>query len=337
MAATLNRVWLRSSLLLYESIRIVKRIGEIMRNTYTEEDYKKKCNELNVLYIGHYKKKKLGTMIQFVCKRHKEKGIQEKDWSHFRTYTYGCSFCSGRNKTTEEVQEAIHNKDVVLISEYLGNEKQIKCRCRRCGNEWTTLPKILMTNKAGCPKCGRLKVRSAETKTKKQFCKDLYNVNPNIEVIGEYINTHTKIKCKCLIDNTEWNAYPANLLNQSAGCPTCNMSIGERKLLNILDSLGIDQISQYKFDNCKYINQLRFDAFSPSQNTAFEFNGQQHYFPVDFGNKGKQYAAKEFELTKLRDRIKKEYCDKNNINLIIIPYWDKDKMEQIIIKNLNLV
>lgn len=41
-------------------------------NKYTEEDYKLKCEELNVDYIGFHKHKHKGAMIEFVCKKHTE-------------------------------------------------------------------------------------------------------------------------------------------------------------------------------------------------------------------------------------------------------------------------
>ena len=151
---------------------------------YTEQDYIKKCNEFNVEYIGNHKEKKLGTVIDFICKKHRDKGIQSVDWSHFRTYKYGCRYCSGRGKTTQDIVPLIKNKDVQLISEYIGNEKPITCKCKKCGNIWTTLPKTLITNGAGCPICGKAKASLSERKTHNQFVEELEEVNPNIEVLG---------------------------------------------------------------------------------------------------------------------------------------------------------
>ena len=302
---------------------------------YTENDYIKKCIDVDLEYIGNHKEQKLGTMIDFICPRHIDKGVQSKDWSHFKTYTYGCSYCSGRGKTNKDIIPLIKNKDVELISEYQGNEKPIKCRCKKCKNEWTTLPKALITNGSGCPKCGKEKAIKAETKTKEQFVKDLADVNPYIEVIGEYINTHTKVKCKCKIDETIWFAYPANLLNSSAGCPYCNISIGERKLLDALKRLKIDFIPQHTIKDCRLISSLKFDAFDIDNNIAFEYNGEQHYRPVDFAGNGEEWAKIQFDKTIMRDNAKIEYCKNNNIPIIIVPYWEKDNIELYIINKLN--
>ncbi len=306
-----------------------------MRIKYTENDYIEKCKSIGLEYIRSHKEPKLGTVIDFICSKHRDKGIQSKDWSHLRTYTKGCSYCSGRGKTNEDIIPLIKNKDVELISQYQGNEKPIKCKCKKCENEWTTLPKVLITNGSGCPKCGKEKAVKAETKTKEQFVKDLEKVNPFIEVIGEYVNTHTKVECKCKTDGTVWFAYPANLLNGSAGCPYCNISVSERKLLDILTKLKINFIPQHTIKDCKFVLNLKFDAFDINNNIAFEYNGEQHYRPVDFAGKGEEWAIREFEKTVKRDNVKIEYCKNHNIPIIIVPYWEKNNMEDYILDKLK--
>lgn len=302
---------------------------------YTEQDYIDKCKEFDVEYIGNHKEHKVGTVIDFICNKHRNKGIQSSDWSHFHTYKYGCKYCSGRGKTTEDIIPLIKNKDVMLISEYTGNEKPIDCKCKKCGNIWTTLPKVLITNGSGCPVCGRIKASLNESKSHDDFVLELQKANPNIEVLGEYKGTHRKIKCKCKLDGTIWYGYPANLLNKSAGCPTCNISNGEREMVSILNKLKINYVQQYSISDCVYQRKLKFDAFDIDNNIAFEYNGEQHYRPVDFANKGKEWAKTQFELTKNRDKAKIEYCKENKIPMIIIPYTEKDNMESFIIEKIS--
>lgn len=306
-----------------------------MRKQYTEDDYKTNCKDKKLIYIKYSKQPKKGTMIHFICPKHKDKGAQIKDWSHFRTYTYGCSYCSGRGQTTEEIQQKVQNPDVKIISPYLGNEKPIECECIKCHYRWITLPKVLITNGSGCPQCGLEKRKNIRRKSTQEFIFELQLVNPNIKVIGEYINTHTPIKCQCLIDGNIWYAYPANLLNRSAGCPRCNLSLHESEMISILIDLKFNVISQYTIHDCKYIKNLRFDAFDVGRNIAFEYNGEQHYSPIDFAGKGEEWAKNEFALTQKRDEAKKEYCLKNNILLIIIPFWEQKHMKDYIISKLE--
>lgn len=163
------------------------------------------------------------------------------------------------------------------------------------------------------------------------------NVNPFIEVIGEYVNTHTKVECRCKMDGITWFAYPANLLNSSAGCPYCNISLSERKLLDILTKLKINFIPQHTIKDCKLILNLKFDAFDIDNNIASEYNGEQHYYPVDFAGKGEEWAKQEFKKTSNRDNAKIEYCKNHNIPIIIIPYWEKNNMEDYIVNELNKI
>ena len=65
-----------------------------------------------------------------------------------------------------------------------------------------------------------------------------------------------------------------------------------------------------------------FDFYLPDNNICIEYQGQQHYYPIEhFGGKDR------FEEQVQRDLIKKEYCKNNNVILIEIPYWEKDNLE----------
>lgn len=57
-------------------------------------------------------------------------------------------------------------------------------------------------------------------KTHEQFVSELFLINPNIEVISEYIGCIDKVKCKCKIDGHMWDMTPNNLL-RGHGCPEC--------------------------------------------------------------------------------------------------------------------
>lgn len=306
-------------------------------NYYTEEDYIRKCKKLGNTYVGTHKVYHKGTMVDYICNKHTEKGVQSCDWSHYKAYKQSCPYCSGRYKTNKDIVPLIKNKDVELISDYTGNEKPITCRCRSCANVWVTLSKVLTTNGSGCPKCGKEKAARKRTKSQNDFIKELRIVNPDIEIIGDYAHSHTKVKCLCKIDGTIWYGYPANLLNRSAGCPTCNISNSERQMIQILKKLNLNIRQQYMIDDCIYERKLKFDAFDIDSNIAFEYNGEQHYRPIDFAGKGNEWAQKQFELTKYRDNAKIKYCNQNKIPIVIVPYWKRDNMESFIISELDKV
>lgn len=57
-------------------------------------------------------------------------------------------------------------------------------------------------------------------KTQDEYIREVAEINPNIEVIGIYIDTDTKIQHRCKIDGHIWEALPHNVL-RGKGCPMC--------------------------------------------------------------------------------------------------------------------
>lgn len=57
-------------------------------------------------------------------------------------------------------------------------------------------------------------------KTHEQYLKDVEKINPNIEVLGIYVNAYTKILHRCKIDGYEWYTKPNSILS-GYGCPKC--------------------------------------------------------------------------------------------------------------------
>jgi hypothetical protein len=67
-----------------------------------------------------------------------------------------------------------------------------------------------------------------------------------------------------------------------------------------------------------------------------EVQGEQHYFPIDFGGHGKEWAQQQFEELQIRDAIKEKYCLDNNIPLLKIKYTDFNRIPEILTSYFNL-
>lgn len=112
---------------------------------------------------------------------------------------------------------------------------------------------------------------------------------------------------------------------QGKGCPICKESKGNKLIKNILDKYNVDYLQEYKFDECKNKQKLPFDFYIKSLNTCIEFDGEQHYKPIEkFG------GITKLIRTKNNDNIKNKFCNENNINLIRISYKEINKIESII-------
>ena len=83
--------------------------------------------------------------------------------------------------------------------------------------------------------------------------------------------------------------------------------------MRIFDDNQISYIYQYKvqIDNRYYY----FDFFLPDINTIIEYDGAQHYMPVEYFG-GEQQFAKQKNI----DNLKNDWCKNNNIQLIRISY-----------------
>lgn len=270
----------------------------------------------NIEVLGHYKSD--GTKILYRCK------IDNYKWMATPNNIIGGTGCpkcgeiksiKSRTRTNEEFVEELKiiNPNIQILSKYIRNNIKVKCKCKIDGHEWQALPSSLLFGR-GCPKCGVLRSAKVRAKTHKEFIAELKKINPDIEVLGKYKTNNAKIKCKCLIDGNEWETRPIILL-QGCGCPKCNASKGEKTIANYLETNRIPYKPQHSFKGCKYKQSLLFDFYLPTLNTAIEYDGQQHFEPVEiFG------GEESFKEQQIKDNIKDSYCKKKGINLIRIPY-----------------
>lgn len=69
-------------------------------------------------------------------------------------------------------------------------------------------------------------------KTHEQFINEVYNINKNIEIISKYNGAGNKVKCRCLIDNQEWEVRASSLISNKTGCPFCQ---GQQPIIGVND------------------------------------------------------------------------------------------------------
>jgi len=185
-------------------------------------------------------------------------------------------------KTHQQFVEQLKdvNPTIEITGEYVKDYVHIACRCLKCGHVWSAQPSNLLQGYGCMPCSGNTK------KTTQQFIEQLKEINPNIEVKGEYKTAQTKILCHCEICDHEWSTRPIVLL-LGTGCPICNTSKGEKKIIRLLQARGWKFKEQRTFKTCKspITNYpFRFDFHISDFNILIEHNGQQHYEPVKWSS-----------------------------------------------------
>lgn len=86
----------------------------------------------------------------------------------------------------------------------------------------------------------------------------------------------------------------------------------ELSLFHAVRGLYPDTLYQYRPD---WLGRQSLDLYIPSLSTAIEYQGVQHYLPVEFFG-GEEALSQRRDL----DRVKKELCEANSVRLIEWPY-----------------
>ena len=144
-----------------------------------------------------------------------------------------------KRKTHEEFVNEMKevNPNIEILGEYVNSKEKILCKCKIDNNEWCATPTNLLRGR-GCPVCGRKLVNKNRKKTHDDFVNEMSNKNPNIDILGRYINAKTKILCKCKIDGYEWETSPSHL-SAGSGCPKCGRNVRTRTTEQFIDEMKI--------------------------------------------------------------------------------------------------
>lgn len=280
----------------------------------TNEEYIKEINNVNSNIVALEKYIDAKTPILHLCTIH---NVEWKAYPDNILHGHGCYKC-GNDKTSDKngkthkeyIKELeIKNPNVIALGTYINSLTPILHKCLVDEYEWYVSPANLLFGR-GCPKCcGNIK------KEHDEYIFEVESINKDIEVIEQYINARTPISHKCRLCGNIWKSAPYSIL-QGTGCPCCQGSKGEKQVSKWLDAHNIIYESQKKFNNCRNKNSLPFDFYLPEYNICIEYDGEQHYRPVEYF--GGQYG---FECRLKHDGIKNDYCKNNNILLLRIPYY----------------
>lgn len=215
------------------------------------------------------------------------------------------------------------------LEPYKGYREKIKFRCLNCGFEFLSDYFLLSCTKSGCNNCNSMK-----TIPLIEVLDKLKDNHPNLTMIFDiYKGISHKYNFECTKCGNTFKTSLSSLILNLSSCPSCFGYLGERLITNILNELNIKFISQYSFKNLYIKRPLRFDFFLYEYNTIIEYNGKQHYEPIDYFG-----GIQNFKKIQKSDSLKKEYCLDNGINFLEISYLlnKKEEIKKEIMKFLNI-
>lgn len=129
----------------------------------------------------------------------------------------GCPSCAGNQKRThEQFVDQLHKIDssIEVLGKYINTDTKIEVKCKNCGKTWHSTPNNLLDGH-GCARC-------AGRKSQQEFLEDLSKVNPDIEVLGKYVDFKTHVAVRCKVCGYEWKSRPSQLLS-GHGCHKCGI------------------------------------------------------------------------------------------------------------------
>ncbi len=246
---------------------------------------------------------------------------------------HGCPHCAGQGAPDycfieKEFKLRGYN---ILPFEYVNNTTKIPYICNDHvdrGVQWIDWAHF--TIGCGCYYCGKERMIQSLTKTTEQFKDDVKRVAGNeFIVLGEYVKGDVPIEMFHVVCGNSFMIKPGNFLNGNR-CNVCNLSKDACKIWMYLKNNNYCFEIEYRVDGCVNIDTgigLPFDfvVFDNKEDKnilcLIEYDGKQHFEPVNFNGISDDNALVSHVNTVRRDKIKNDFCKNNGINLLRIPYW----------------
>ena len=279
--------------------------------------------------------------LYFSCKEH---GNFKKRLDHILDIKHNpCPKCS-KKIYSKIVGKTISNKcninDYVDITKYKPLEEckgactKIKFLCIQHNQEFIATPQRCF----GCEKCKQEHHYKWQKDWKHieqdEIIRRCKLVHPEYDYsLVQYVNAATPIMIICPKHGVFKMSY-ANLTHKTKpqSCPFCNkmhvtkISKMTKEVLDKLDALNIEYITEKTFDGLKDKKVLPIDIYIPKYNKVIECQGAQHFIFIKSFCK----TLDGFEYIKYHDKLKYEYFKNSNITLL---YYTKEQNKNLIPSN----
>ena len=227
-------------------------------------------------------------------------------------------------KTNEEFLEEVGEQvgeEYTFLEPYKKSNNHIWVLHNECGHEYKVTPNSFLSG-SRCGVCAQENLISKLRRTQEEFVDEVRGlVGEEYVVLGEYVNSNTKVPMRHEVCGKDFDMRPSQFLNRGTRCPHCSESKGEKEIGKTLVEKEVRYESQYKIAECRNVRPLPFDFAILNEDKELigliEYDGEQHFKPVKFFGGVTSYLG-----TRRNDTIKNDYCLRNNIPLLRIPYWE---------------
>ena len=163
---------------------------------------------------------------------------------------------------------------------------------------------------------GNPNYKSNKKKTTEEFKQEVYDlVGDEYSVLSDYIQAYDKVKFRHNTNNNTFEMTPHNFLRGQRD-PLVTQPKGETEIIKILEDRGIKYEYQHVLPHKgARVNGLRPDFYLPEYNTFIEFDGQQHFFPINlFG------GQESYDKQVVKDARKNAYAYEHGIKMVRVHY-----------------
>lgn len=210
---------------------------------------------------------------------------------------------------------------------YINCKTKVCIICPEHGKFWQTPDHHLRS--IGCPRCKDIIKGFHHRKSFEQFKKRAAEKHGSFYTYPEQkiSSVYDKLRIICPRHGEFMQSAHGHL--RGAGCPFCSSSRGEKAIKKFLNENSISFVPQKAFESLKIKKVLRYDFYLPEKNLLIEYNGRQHYEPVErFGGK------EQLRRQRHHDWLKRKFARDSGIRLLTIPYTQFNMIEEILKENL---
>lgn len=271
---------------------------------------------------------KFNDMVEIICPKH------GSFWQFFHVHV---------NKPTN-CPTCIREADKLTIEEFISKSEKIH------GKSYDYSKVVYETNRSmvtiNCPKHGDFVQRAAShlsgnkcrdcyvedsRNSKEEFVKKAKQIHSDKYDYSKAVYKGSKIPLEiiCPKHGSFWQR-PNTHTSSKNGCCRCSESKGENEVERCLLKYNIKHFREYRILPHRY----RYDFFLPELNIYIEFNGQQHYKPVEmFG------GLPAFLKVKENDKIKRFLVKQHQGKLIVLTYLTlaEQDVERVLIASLKRI